>query len=619
MTIDIELEEFKNHFSVDLQVQAKKHLIFLHALHKLGITTQYLDEASLEDPVRQYSQTLQNLGVNTISFRGNDRAFVGESLRRYSRLWLPLVARAKKDQMQIDLIPPPDIAWLWHCHRLAPYRYSQHVNALFLSKTNGGDNNKRVFDVALETSHPFVFQIDTDTHQNSNDTWSSDESNRNFLEIAAKLTRDLFEEMYPCESFFGASSTATAAQPNLGETRLLSGFDVVAACQRQATFLWHISGPSFSDETFQREAIANYLRFVKLASHPKRSSRSKMMWLVPTYQIDYMWHTHILSNIKDYHNDVGRITGGAVLDHDDSINDRSEGGSLDTGFQHTKQLWKEVYGCEYFVQGGMYTGEPPAEFYRRDYFSPPKAAKPVKPKQLQKDLRAVVEATLFNDSDALPFRPYNRDVYGRLAPSTNRYKKDYVFGHGSKFDNTSCNCVQLCFDAVPRLNEFVACSAAFSGEGLGYYHLSTLQAKKVLIDRCERKLVFVYVEMIGVFVLFLIVHVLAITIGLSGDLDGNSIAAFLVLYVSIGLLLCPIMGYNLYKDLGLLKQTKADAQRCSQASGPYSVPRKAPAGVDVMEGGGYALYQEECTTKVAVGAAACGFSDIYRYVRFALC
>ena len=86
--------------------------------------------------------------------------------------------------------------------------------------------------------------------------------------------------------------------------------------------------------------------------------------------------------------------------------------------------------------------------------------------------------------------------------------------------------------------------------------------------------------------------------GIVGDIDDDSTTAFFVLYAVFDWLLAPIMGYSLYNDLKLLEQTKND-------------------GVDAMEGGGYALYNEE--SKVTVGAAACGFSVIYRYVCSVLC
>ena len=53
----------------------------------------------------------------------------------------------------------------------------------------------------------------------------------------------------------------------------------------------------------------------------------------------------------------------SIVEHNDSLTDRSEGGILDVNFQATKKLWYEQYGTDYTVRGGMYRGEPPQAFY----------------------------------------------------------------------------------------------------------------------------------------------------------------------------------------------------------------------------------------------------------------
>ncbi len=52
-----------------------------------------------------------------------------------------------------------------------------------------------------------------------------------------------------------------------------------------------------------------------------------------------------------------------ILEHDDSLTDREEGGILDTNFKATQYLWLDKYNEDYVVQGGMYRGEPPNIFY----------------------------------------------------------------------------------------------------------------------------------------------------------------------------------------------------------------------------------------------------------------
>lgn len=57
----------------------------------------------------------------------------------------------------------------------------------------------------------------------------------------------------------------------------------------------------------------------------------------------------------------------SILEHDDSLTDRSDGGILNTNFQATKTLWKNVYGKEYKVPGGMYRGEPPMDYFNGEW------------------------------------------------------------------------------------------------------------------------------------------------------------------------------------------------------------------------------------------------------------
>jgi hypothetical protein len=54
---------------------------------------------------------------------------------------------------------------------------------------------------------------------------------------------------------------------------------------------------------------------------------------------------------------------GSTFHHDDSLNDRSEGGVLDTSYRTTKELWRKEFGVDYVVEGGMYRGEPPSPYF----------------------------------------------------------------------------------------------------------------------------------------------------------------------------------------------------------------------------------------------------------------
>jgi len=274
-----------SHFTCDLVKNSFKHKYFLKKIHELGVSLQETDL---------------------------------ESLRRYKQLWLPLV----HSHDAVELVPPPDIAWMWHCHRLAPLDYERFV--------------VEEFGVILEANPPFVLQTDEE------------------CQGQAYVTRKLWEETHPKESFF-LSPVSNRSETSPSVSRLLAGFDLLASTQRQATFLWQVSGERFEDLDFLNEGVENYYRFLNLKRNAKHI-------LVPTYQIDLMWHTHILSSLSLYNHDCKALIG-STFHHDDSFNDRTAGGILDVSYRATKEIWRREYGIDYVVEGGMYRGEPPEAYF----------------------------------------------------------------------------------------------------------------------------------------------------------------------------------------------------------------------------------------------------------------
>ena len=302
-------------FPCDLMTNATKHLEFLKSIHEYYVSSN--------DPNCNHGSH--------------------ESLRRYDELWLPLVAKTSSKE---QLYPPPDIAWLWHCHRLAPKHYTKYCHATF-----GG----RIIEAhpPFEMSHPSIFtsdlkQLPLQEHP---------KCDRYF-----QRTVDLWTETYPHESFFlDVDKEAKIESPS---PSLLNGFDLLGSTERQANFLWQVSGERFGDDDFLVEGVQNYFRFLQLM--PNATELGTI--LVPTYQIDLMWHTHILSSIEMYNKDCIRIMN-STLHHDDSLTDREDGGILDVSFTATKSLWMERYGTDFVVAGGMYRGEPPPEYYTSQWRS----------------------------------------------------------------------------------------------------------------------------------------------------------------------------------------------------------------------------------------------------------
>ena len=271
---------------------------------------------------------------------------------------------------------------------------------------------------------------------------------------AAEATRRRWLQLYPNDPFFLDHNIPLKEEAQTEE--LLGGFDLVGSTERQGAFLWQVSGERFDDVDFLREAVDNYHKFLLL--RPKANGTI----LVPTYQIDLMWHTHILSSLRKYTKDCRAITGSA-LHHDDSLTDRSEGGVLDVSFRATKALWRKEFGEEYVVDGGMYRGEPPEEYNRRDW-----------------DSREIWVATIEHDLDLVG--KVGASSTGVSAPTEWAVVGGKTSTGEDAFLPTTTNYPEL--KCLPRRKGYVLGKAS-SGE-IGYYHIETKEAHEIVIPRLEK-------------------------------------------------------------------------------------------------------------------------------------
>ena len=80
------------------------------------------------------------------------------------------------------------------------------------------------------------------------------------------------------------------------------------------------------------------------AAHPDK-------FLVPCYDIDIAWHTHQVMPVS-YELETTSLLG-AMLSHDDSVNDRAPGSKLSNSSSMTAKLWKETFDKD-FRQPGTY-------------------------------------------------------------------------------------------------------------------------------------------------------------------------------------------------------------------------------------------------------------------------
>ncbi|MCO5602562.1 hypothetical protein L7F22_056696 [Adiantum nelumboides] len=245
---------------------------------------------------------------------------LSRAIKRYEDCWLPLLAEhGSSSTCSTPLQPPLDCAWIWHCHRLNPIAYARDCELLYgrlvgapptMDTAEVIESSRRLWEVQFPQEK---YHLDLTQFQRVNQRQPS--------AIAKQMTR---------------------IQYNLEEAAL-----------RQSSFYYQVSQPHMREESFLGAAAQRYKGFL----HLFKMTGCKC-FLVPTYDIDLMWHAHQL-NPEAYAEDLTRILG-KVLEHDDTESDRSPGQKLDEGFEQTCQQWQKCYGVTYQRAGAMYRGEPPA-------------------------------------------------------------------------------------------------------------------------------------------------------------------------------------------------------------------------------------------------------------------
>jgi hypothetical protein len=177
-------------FSIDLETRCVKHFEFLKTLHEAGVT----------------------------------RRLTSESLRRY-RLWLDMLGKMRMNGLTTrSVVPPKDVAWLWHCHRLAPEKYKEYLEhtstKAAATKTRGTRNIKAhlaMLDWKDPAGDPYALEVDA----HSRKTWAKYNPSESF-------------DLDPAQD-----EKAAFANHNLPNETLLD-FDLLKSAQSQAEFFWQI-------------------------------------------------------------------------------------------------------------------------------------------------------------------------------------------------------------------------------------------------------------------------------------------------------------------------------------------------------------------------------------------
>ena len=121
------------------------------------------------------------------------------------------------------------------------------------------------------------------------------------------------------------------------------GGELVECILRQEKFIKQINDLNWLDSSLikegLRESLIRYQRFFVLLT-----SKASNRVLVPTLDIDLVWHTHQLM-LYGYMRDYKYSPCQMVIDHDDSVQENT----LDYGYDYSWKLYKQEYGEDYSI------------------------------------------------------------------------------------------------------------------------------------------------------------------------------------------------------------------------------------------------------------------------------
>ena len=230
---------------------------------------------------------------------------------RYEKYWLPLISTYP----QSNLVGPLDVEWMWHCHMLAPLNYSR-------------DCTQRVGKVIY---HKLRTERDRKECQ--------------------ERARFLWSQMYK-EEPFDVDYNEEMAETNSRIRGFQSCFsyDIVAASERQSSFYYNVSLPHYTDRRFLEKALSRYKQFLYvIKQYPDAALR-------PCYDIDLVWHTHML-NPNEYGIDT-TVIGGGLLHHDDTLTDSGVGAQLLVAGETAMDKWKALFNETFKIAGVTKRGTP---------------------------------------------------------------------------------------------------------------------------------------------------------------------------------------------------------------------------------------------------------------------
>jgi len=244
-----------------------------------------------------------------------NKRILNDAIVRYETVWLPMmISLPEKDR--IALVPPLDVEWVWHNHMLSPAAYKEDVGNVL-------GNKDLMIDHALLPAKQRLA--------------GRDKARKLWEQKHGKGTYDIEAQL---------KAVPAMEEGNFSRPANIK-YDIAAGCERQMDFHYQVAILlHYRDPKFLHKAAGRYInQFLEL-----KRRRPSGFW-VPTYDIDAVWHTHMLHPVA-YADDTTKLCG-QVLKHDDSVNDRSAGARLQDSWEATRNAWQAEFRSEPFKAGGM--------------------------------------------------------------------------------------------------------------------------------------------------------------------------------------------------------------------------------------------------------------------------
>ncbi len=327
---------------------------YLHRVEAIKLTGAALErsDALVNSAARKLKGTLKRVEGDPIY----KKCIIEEEDRQqYIAPFLPLGRNTTPHA--VYPIPPLDVAFCWALHRLSPLDYERDCIAMFGVWLPGGGsampgqtangldyvsvdnaNELKSLTARLQWSC-FSCAVRTMEHRLFIVRRICNKSRKTFLPVYLwpRFKEGLTKTTFPCNDYLSDRWVCPIA------------YDLEAAAKRQKQFLYNIRSPYYEEDSSLIRGAERYKKFLELMRD------NKGMFLVPMYDIDLVWHAHILRSSVAYARDCWKFVGRFINHTEDD--DRTDGGELQNGFKRTVQLWMKTYGEEYADSDTNYKGK----------------------------------------------------------------------------------------------------------------------------------------------------------------------------------------------------------------------------------------------------------------------